>query len=109
MFETIYIEEGAKDLPLTQEILERFSNATKIPCHRYTEIFNRKAQNFRLQKLKPTLILANKFDKLILPTPEGYGIGARHNYYFSHMLNCIYDCRYCFLQGMYLRTKSGFP
>ncbi|MDH5257655.1 MAG: DNA photolyase, partial [Gammaproteobacteria bacterium] len=23
------------------------------------------------------------------------------NYYFSHMLNCIYDCRYCFLQGMY--------
>ena len=101
MFETIYIEEGAKDLPLTQEILERFSNATQIPCHRYTEIFNRKAQNFRLQKLKPALILANKFDKFILPTPDGYGIGARHNYYFSHMLNCIYDCRYCFLQGMY--------
>ncbi|MCK5382649.1 MAG: DNA photolyase, partial [Gammaproteobacteria bacterium] len=23
------------------------------------------------------------------------------NYYFSHMLNCLYDCRYCFLQGMY--------
>ena len=23
------------------------------------------------------------------------------NFYFSHMLNCIYDCRYCFLQGMY--------
>ncbi len=21
-------------------------------------------------------------------------------YYFSHMLNCLYDCRYCFLQGM---------
>ena len=37
----------------------------------------------------------------VLKTPEKYGIGNRHNYYFSHMLNCIYDCRYCFLQGMY--------
>ncbi len=26
---------------------------------------------------------------------------AAKNYYFSHMLNCLYDCRYCFLQGMY--------
>ena len=26
---------------------------------------------------------------------------ADQNFYFSHMLNCIYDCRYCFLQGMY--------
>ncbi|MFT5975868.1 MAG: spore photoproduct lyase, partial [Gammaproteobacteria bacterium] len=34
-------------------------------------------------------------------TPEGYGLGGKHNYYFSHMLNCLYDCRYCFLQGMY--------
>lgn len=101
MFETIYIEEDAKDLPLTQSVLERFPHATQIPCHRYTEIFNRKAQNFRLQKRKPALILAKKFDKFILPVPEGYGIGASHNYYFSHMLNCIYDCRYCFLQGMY--------
>ena len=23
------------------------------------------------------------------------------NYYFSHMLNCLYDCKYCFLQGMF--------
>lgn len=37
----------------------------------------------------------------MLQTPPNYGIGAKHNYYFSHMLNCLYDCRYCFLQGMY--------
>jgi len=36
-----------------------------------------------------------------LPAPQGYHIGAQHNYYFSHLLNCLYDCRYCFLQGMY--------
>lgn len=47
------------------------------------------------------MILARKFNNFVLPAPEGYSIGAKHNYYFSHMLNCLYDCRYCFLQGMF--------
>ncbi|MEQ1841627.1 MAG: spore photoproduct lyase family protein, partial [Verrucomicrobiales bacterium] len=37
----------------------------------------------------------------VLPTPPGYSIGHSGNFYFSHILNCLYDCRYCFLQGMY--------
>jgi spore photoproduct lyase len=47
------------------------------------------------------LILAEKYKNFVLEAPKGYGIGADRNYYFSHMLNCLYDCRYCFLQGMY--------
>ncbi len=70
-------------------------------CERYTHVFNNSAQNFRIQKQQPSLILAKKNHKRVLPTPAGYGIGGEHNYYFSHMLNCLYDCRYCFLQGMY--------
>ena len=101
MFESIYIEDGVRELASAQKIISNFPAATQISCQRYSEVFNRKAQNFRLQKKKPALILANKFDNFILPVPEGYGIGARHNFYFSHMLNCVYDCRYCFLQGMY--------
>jgi spore photoproduct lyase len=64
-------------------------------------VFNPSAQNFRLQKSNPALILAHKNNRHALPTPDGYGLGGKHNYYFSHMLNCLYDCRYCFLQGMY--------
>jgi spore photoproduct lyase len=60
-----------------------------------------KSQNFRIQKRRPALILAHKSGNLVMPTPEGFGIGSQENYYFSHMLNCLYDCRYCFLQGMY--------
>lgn len=101
MFKHIYIEDSVREHPRTRQILARFSDATQIPCQRHTEIFNRKAQNFRLQKKQPALILAEKFKKHVLPTPPEYNIGARHNYYFSHMLNCLYDCRYCFLQGMY--------
>jgi spore photoproduct lyase len=98
---TIYIEEEAADHPRAEEICSRFPNADRILVHRYGEIFNRKGQSFRLQKKRPALILARKFGRLILPAPDGYGVGGQRNFYFSHMLNCVYDCRYCFLQGMY--------
>ena len=101
MINTIYIEEDVANHPRTLNILERFPNVTTIYCERYGEVFNRKAQNFRLQKKQPALILARKHKGFVLPTPKQYGIGAEHNYYFSHMLNCLYDCRYCFLQGMF--------
>ena len=101
MIQTIYIERQVTDHPRTRKILARFPDAHQIDCDRYTEIFNPKNQNFRLQKQQPALIIAHKFGKRVLSAPEGYGVGGQHNYYFSHMLNCIYDCRYCFLQGMY--------
>jgi spore photoproduct lyase len=101
MIDTLYIEQAIATHPRVREIGLRFPSANQVMCERYGAVFNRKSQNFRLQKKNPSLILAHKFDKHVLETPEGYGIGGRNNYYFSHMLNCIYDCRYCFLQGMY--------
>jgi spore photoproduct lyase len=101
MIETIYIEENIQERQRVQEILARFPDARRIICGRYGEVFNPKAQNFRLQKLKPSLILAEKYKNFALETPKDFGIGGDRNYYFSHMLNCLYDCRYCFLQGMY--------
>lgn len=101
MFQCLYIEEEILSHPQTRRFCERFAHLPHIICKRYGEIFNRRRQNFRLQKEKPSLILAKKFDHFVLETPDGYGIGGKRNFYFSHMLNCIYDCRYCFLQGMY--------
>jgi spore photoproduct lyase len=101
MIDTIYIEKAILQHPRVLDILARFPKARRITCDRYTQVFNPKAQNFRIQKLNPALILAEKHQHFVLPAPLGYGIGATHNYYFSHVLNCLYDCRYCFLQGMY--------
>ena len=101
MIDTLYIEENIRQHQRTLEICERFPKVRQIICERYGEVFNPKAQNFRLQKQKPALILAEKYNNFALPTPIAYNIGATENYYFSHMLNCLYDCRYCFLQGMY--------
>ncbi len=101
MIETIYIEENLQQNARAKAIRARFPAARVITCERFGEVFNPKAQHFRLQKQKPALILAEKYKNFTLTTPDGYGIGGDKNYYFSHMLNCLYDCRYCFLQGMY--------
>ncbi|MGR8930986.1 MAG: spore photoproduct lyase family protein [Gammaproteobacteria bacterium] len=101
MIDTLYIESAIAEHPRVAAIRQRFPAARTIDCERYGEVFNPKAQNFRIQKQRPALILARKHQKFVLPAPKGYGIGGQQNYYFSHMLNCLYDCRYCFLQGMY--------
>ena len=101
MYETVYVENEVSGHPLTQRILSQFPSADVVDCDRYGQIFNRKAQDFRLQKQSPSLVLARKHGNHVLAVPKGYGVGGDHNYYFSVMLNCLYDCRYCFLQGMY--------
>ena len=101
MIHTLYIEEAIRAHPRVRAIVERFARATIVPITRYGEVFNRNQQSFRLQKKNPALILAEKKSNQVLSAPEGYGIGSARNFYFSHVLNCLYDCRYCFLQGMY--------
>jgi spore photoproduct lyase len=99
VIETLYVEEEALRLPRAQEILAKHSRALVVPVLGYGEVFNRGHQSFRLQKRMPSLILAVKRGNLVLEAP--YGIGGQRNFYFSHVLNCLYDCRYCFLQGMF--------
>ena len=100
MIETVYVEREVADHPRTVQLLARVKPRQVIACERYSEIFNRHNQNFRLQKARPALILAAKHGHRLLPVPPAYGFSRGPAYYFSHMLNCLYDCRYCFLQGM---------
>lgn len=97
----VYLEKAIAKHPRTKIILEKVKPDQVIECNHYKEVFNPKAQNFRIQKQQPALILAQKEGKRVFPSPPGFGIGSQQNFYFSHMLNCLYDCRYCFLQGMY--------
>ena len=101
MVSRVYVEAEIRQHPRTQRLLERFRRLPVVEIEHYGEVFNPRSQNFRLQKKNPAIIIARKNKGHALAAPEGYGLGGEHNYYFSHMLNCIYDCRYCFLQGMY--------
>lgn len=101
MVSRVYVESAVREHPRTRELLKRLHRLAVIDIDHYGEVFNPRAQNFRLQKKDPAIIIASKTKGHVLAAPPGYGLGSEHNYYFSHMLNCIYDCRYCFLQGMY--------
>ena len=97
----VYVETEVRRHPRTERLLRRMHQRDVVEIEHYGEVFNPRSQNFRLQKKNPAIIIARKNKGQVLEAPPGYGLGGDHNYYFSHMLNCMYDCRYCFLQGMY--------
>ena len=101
MISTVYVERAVRGHARTAAVLERLERAHVVEIDRYGEVFNRGRQDFRAQKRSPSLILARKEGERVLAAPDGYGVGGARNFYFSHMLNCPYDCRYCFLQGMF--------
>lgn len=101
-FSHIYVEKKAANHAKTLEILKRFKNATIIPIEHYKDVFNQKGQDFRAQKQTPKLILALKEEPFLYEGSQyADGFGFEQFYYTPTMLNCLYDCDYCYLQGMY--------
>ena len=60
-FENVYVEDEIKNLDKTKNILKRIKYKNIIICDKYSEIFNPKNQNFRIQKINPSIILAKNF------------------------------------------------
>jgi spore photoproduct lyase len=101
-FSHIYLEKAALNQPLTAAVLERFPTAARIEIDRYKDVFARSRQDFFIQKHAPKLILAVKKAPFIYPgAPVCHDFDNAHFYYTSSALNCVYNCDYCFLQGMF--------
>ena len=96
-FSMVYVEKQIQDQ------IKDFSFASEpIVIDHYKDLFNRSHQNFSKQKKAPSLILAKKSGTLIYQgAPVCQSFGNEHFYYTSCMMNCIYHCDYCYLQGMY--------
>ncbi|MAH36358.1 MAG: DNA photolyase [Alphaproteobacteria bacterium] len=101
MIDTVYFEEDVLEYPAVSQVKQALPKANWVPIERFQELFNIRNQNFRIQKKNPALILAKKYENFVLPVPSGFGMSSSKNFYFSHMYNCLYDCNYCFLQGLY--------
>ncbi|MCI7062446.1 MAG: radical SAM protein [Lachnospiraceae bacterium] len=101
-FSHIYVEDAVREHPRTKEILKRFPDARQISIHHYKDVFCRKKQNVAMQTKHPMLILAAKQGRLIYEgAPVCQSFGNEYFYYTSCVMNCIYDCEYCYLKGMY--------
>ncbi len=101
-FAHIYVEQNIQHRERLQKVLSHFPNAKVIPIGHYKDVFNRSHQNFMLQHRTQNLILAEKKGQLVYPgAPVCQSFGNEHFYYTSSVMNCIFDCEYCYLKGMY--------
>ncbi|MFZ7134174.1 MAG: radical SAM protein [Eubacteriales bacterium] len=101
-FSHIYIEKKAWNHRNTKKIVNYFPKGKIIMIHHYKEVFSRGSQDFHLQKKSSKIILATKENHLIYRGADVCDdFGNKHFYYTSSMMNCVYDCAYCYLQGMY--------
>lgn len=102
MFNIIYVEEKAFSYPITQQLLQKYSGYTVVFIKHYKDVFNRPKQHYTIQKQNPSLILAVKDGQFLYEGPEICQNFDHPNFYYtSFLLNCLFDCEYCFLQGMY--------
>src|SRR5210317_2182221 len=101
-FSHIYIENGARDYPMTQHILSLYGNAVQVDINHYKAVFNRPRQVPGMQRQSRKLVLAVRKDGYLY---EGSGNCQNFNYdnfyYNTPILNCPFGCEYCYLQGMY--------
>lgn len=101
-FSHIYVEDNALNYPNTEKILSHFKSSKIININHYKDLFCRNHQNFHEEKNSPSLILAVKKDKLIYKGSSMCDDFGNDNFYYtSSIMNCIYNCEYCYLQGMY--------
>lgn len=98
----IYCETSVLDHKVTRAILAQFPCTPLILIDHYKDVFNRSHQSFAHQKNKQALILARKAETFFYKAAERIiSFGESHLVYTDQIRNCIYDCDYCFLQGMH--------
>lgn len=103
------METRALSHPRTIQLLKHFSKAKIIEIKHYKDVFNRRHQNFIVQKNSPALILALKEEPFLYPgAPVCQNFNQKYFYYTSCVMNCIFDCQYCYLQGMYPSANLVF-
>ena len=101
-FTHIYVEERAKGYPLTDKILSKLPDASVIEIKHYKDVFDRKRQNAPAQKEHQALIIAVRDgNRIFKGAPVCQSMGQKNFYYASSMMNCPFDCEYCYLKGLY--------
>ncbi len=98
----IYIENEIATHFNTLKIIEKFKDASIIYIDHYKDVFNQSGSNWRLQKKSQKIILAKRKENFYYKgsniTPN---FGYDNFYYNTLALNCVYDCDYCYLQGLF--------
>jgi len=107
LFSHLYVEKSIVNHPETKRIMAKFERSHIIEIAHYKDIFNRQGQSFRAQSRSKNLILAKK-EAPFLYEGSYYSDGFEFEnfFYTPSLLGCLYDCDYCYLQGMYSSANT---
>jgi len=101
LFSHIYVEEEALKYQNTTEILSKLKYRNVILINSMKELTLRRNQDYKVQKKSPNLILAVRKSDFLTPGEDICNSFNEQNFYYSFPIyNCIYDCSYCYLQGI---------
>ncbi len=102
LFSHLYVEKKVLEHPQTLKMIEKFDRSHVIVIDHYKEVFNRPNQSFAAQSTAKKLILAHKEGKFLHEGSQySDGFGFDNFFYASTLMGCLYDCDYCYLQGLY--------
>lgn len=102
-YDHIYVERDAREEPVAREIIQRLSPQRITEIDDAQRFFKRPGQDFARQKWAPRLILARKSHHFLYTGSERVAsFGAERPVHYNDVVrNCLFDCDYCFLQGMH--------
>lgn len=99
-----YVEEKLKDSLLLIKNLNRYKNAKIFYINNYKNILDKKMPFSNNQDI---IIFAENKSKNLFEAPKWYG-HEDFSYIFKNSLNCIFDCRYCFLKWAFKNSFKVF-
>ncbi|MFN4299031.1 MAG: radical SAM protein [Thermaurantimonas sp.] len=98
----VYIERELQNHSGVRKILEKIKPSAVEWIELYKDVLNQRGGNWRVQKRYQSLILARRKDTFYYKaSPLTHSIEFKHFYYNTLAINCLYDCEYCYLQGMF--------
>lgn len=101
-FSHIYVESSIFEDEEAKRLISRFDGSDIVKIEHYKDVFCRSHQSFYKQKEQQSLIIAQKHGELFYPGAKVcQSFGNEHFYYTSCAMNCLYNCEYCYLGGMY--------
>lgn len=101
-FSHIYVEKAALGDSLAQSVIERFKDREIIEIDSYKSVFNRPRQSFGAQKNSQKIILAKRLGEFSWNGSDMCPAHGFSRFFHSTLaMNCVFDCAYCYLQGLY--------
>ncbi len=101
MFNKVFVENSLRDHPRTQSLLDKLRYQSVQYISDYRDVFQKVKKPYLQKRNNLNLFLAEKSGQRVKLAPDAYGQAGEPHYYFVHAYNCIYECKYCYLQGYF--------